>query len=249
MGRAWLTGVTLAGVVGSGGAAVAGVAVMNDSVAPSASPSAIESAEAALPPLDDPDAPPATSVIPGSPVLTTYDVGGAGAVTIAAGPDSMVADGIVPGAGWTLLGTGGDQQHLEVQFADATMVVTFVADLVGGEVVVTTSASSLAPSAEPVEAAPPATPRPSTSHTTGATAVPTTARPAPTSPAAVPATASVPGSGSTVVPATTAAPAPAATAPAATAPPASATTAPSGSGEEKHDDEGDDDGGEEHDDD
>ena len=251
MGRAWLTGVTIAGIVGSGGAAVAGVVVIEDSVAPPTSASAIESAEAVLPTL--PPAAPQTSVLPGSPLLTTYDVGGAGSVTIAARPDSMAAGQVVPGVGWTLLGTAGSEQHLEVQFADASIVVTFVADLVDGQVVVATTATPVVPAAEPV-AAPAATPRPQ-----GASSAPATSRPAGTS-ASTPATtgpAPAAGPASTAGPTSTAAPAtsptapattaPATTTPVATAPPASATTAPSGSGADEGDDgdDGHDDGGEE----
>lgn len=255
MGRAWLTGVTIAGIVGSGGAAVAGVVVIEDSVAPPTSASAIESAEAVLPTL--PPAAPQTSVLPGSPLLTTYDVGGAGSVTIAARPDSMAAGQVVPGVGWTLLGTAGSEQHLEVQFADASIVVTFVADLVDGQVVVATTATPVVPAAEPV-AAPAATPRPQ-----GASSAPATSRPAGTSASApatpAPTTGPAPAAGpaSTAGPTSTAAPAtsptapattaPATTTPVATAPPASATTAPSGSGGDEGDDgdDGHDDGGEE----
>lgn len=120
MNKAWITGLTLAGVAGSAGAAFAGIA------ADSQGGSAVEAQGLAA----------ETSTTEAAAQTATYQVGAAGTVTLTAANGAITVDSALPGAYWTLVGYGTPAAHVEVQFADAAQQVTFVADLLDDDVVV-----------------------------------------------------------------------------------------------------------------
>lgn len=264
MGRTWMTGIAIVGVIGSGSAAIAGV-VRSEVIGVDEA-----GASPAVTPPPATDGPLTTWITEGSPDVTTYDVGGAGWVDLAVGDASMTVEHAAAAAGWSLLEITGDATAVQVRFTDAVSVVTFEARLVDGSV--TTGVAQVATELDPVPAtdadvtvataaphAPPATTsRPPTStsgssapasSSPGSSAPRTSAAPTTASPVPAPNTQPAPGSTAAPAPATTAAPAPTTAAPATTSPPSSATSAPSGSGDDDHD--GDDDHGDDgaHDDD
>ncbi|MBI4932547.1 MAG: hypothetical protein HY828_01635 [Actinobacteria bacterium] len=120
MNKAWITGLTLAGVAGSAGAAFAGIAADNQGG------SSVEAQGLAA----------ETSTSAAATQTATYQVGAAGTVTLTAANGAITVDSALPGAYWTLVGYGTPAAHVEVQFADAAQQVTFVADLVNDDVVV-----------------------------------------------------------------------------------------------------------------
>ena len=162
------------------------------------------------------------------------------------------------GTGWTVLSATGPATHVEVQFSDTLQLVTFSADLVGDDVVVSPTNVAVEGAPTTVAAAPINVTVITTSHSgsaPGSTASqPTTPAPtaSPTTPAPAPAAATPAAS-------TTAAPATAQPASTSTQPAPAATTAPSGGGDDDdddgdyedddHEDEDHGDDGEEHDDD
>jgi hypothetical protein len=123
MNKAWITGLTLAGVAGSAGAAFAGIST-SDQSAPSVEAQGL---------------PTETSTTTAAPHTATYQVGAAGTVTLTAADGALSVDSALPGAYWTLVGYGSPSTHVEVQFADAAQQVTFIADLANGEIVVSLS--------------------------------------------------------------------------------------------------------------
>ena len=123
MKRSWITGLTLASVAGTGGAAFARMSVVNHDG------SAVEAQAAALK---------AGTVAPAS-ATTTYRLGTAGTVTITTAGGGISVDAATPATGWLLLNTGAPGTHVEVSFTDLTQTVTFVADVVDGRAVVSLS--------------------------------------------------------------------------------------------------------------
>lgn len=231
MKRSMITGLAVAGVVGSAGAAFAGVAA-NDSGTPSA--------QAQGPAPTSAQAAPAPEAGTGLHDRTIqYQVGAAGTVAVTVSGPTLAVTNVTAGTGWSVVGAGGPAAHLEVQFTDTLQLVTFSADLVGDEVVV---AVTNAPAA--------GAPTTSVAPDPMAVTVITAPRPAGSTPAPQPATPPATGS---VAPPTSAhgnddhgdddhdddsshtAPG---TVPSTPAP--SATTAPSGGGSEVGDDDGDD---------
>jgi hypothetical protein len=175
MNRSWITALTLAAVAGSGAAFTGVIANSNDTHAIAASPTLFNQPEALA---AAPQAP--------APQITSYQVGAAGIATLASNNGSLTIDTAVANGGWTVSGTSGPGTHVDVQFTDGTQLVTFGAELVGTEVVVSLTNVSAAPvtiapapaevmqasvaeTTEPTFTAP-ITPRPAT-HTT-ARAVP-----------------------------------------------------------------------------
>jgi hypothetical protein len=120
MNKAWITGLTLAGVAGSAGAAFAGISSDSQGSTP---------VEAAGLPAE-------TSTTQAATQTATYQVGAAGTVTLTAANGVITVDSALPGTFWTLVGYGTPAAHVEVQFSDAAQQVTFIADLVNGEIVV-----------------------------------------------------------------------------------------------------------------
>lgn len=126
MNRSWITALTLASVVGTGGVFAGVVVASRDTPVAALPPSATQVA---------------TLVEPTTPTLAAtgtiaYRVGDVGTVTLAVADSSLSLTGAVANAGWTTAGTGGSAAHVEAQFTDDIQLVTFSADLVGTSVVV-----------------------------------------------------------------------------------------------------------------
>lgn len=126
MNRSLITGLTLASVAGSGGAFAAVAASQG------ASPAAAQS-----------QTPFVASALVQQPVQTTvpsatfsYQVGTAGTVTVTATNGSLTINDTAVGAGWTVANATGPGTHIEVQYTDSMQLVTFGADLVDNNVVV-----------------------------------------------------------------------------------------------------------------
>jgi len=125
MNKSMLLAVTLTGVTTSAGAAYAGVSVMQSDPSTATVPTT-----------------PATdSVAPVAPVdrTVTYQVGTAGTVTITVAGGVLQVAGASAGAGWSVGATSASGSHAEVQFTDGVQLVTFIADLVGNDVIVSLS--------------------------------------------------------------------------------------------------------------
>ncbi len=123
MNRVWVTGLTIAGVVGTGGAAMAGLS--DSPIEPSISPP-----RAAVPValVADTIGSAATSII-------SYQVGPVGTVTISYGATGATVTEATPAVGWTVTSASAVGNHVEIVFAGATQTVTFGADLVNGELI------------------------------------------------------------------------------------------------------------------
>lgn len=174
MNRTWITTLTLATVIGSGGALAGVLAANNERPAV---------AQAQSSPL------PAAFVEPTTPALeatgtVAYQVGSAGMVTVSVANAALNVDGATPSPGWSTVSTSAPGTHVDVQFTDTTQLVTFSADLVDNNVVVqvsnvpvattpttaaasSTSASS-APRSTQQPAAQPAAPQPAAAPTQAA---------------------------------------------------------------------------------
>jgi hypothetical protein len=158
MNKAWITGLTLAGVAGSAGAAYAGISSADQHTSSVEAQGFVEEATTTT-------AAPARSF--------TYQVGDAGTVAVTVDGGVITVDSALAGVlPWTVGTYSAPAAHVEVQFTDGMQQVTFIADLVNGEVVV-----SLTNVAAPGVTTPPATLE-ITNITNG---------PAPTAPAVTPA--------------------------------------------------------------
>jgi hypothetical protein len=130
MNRTWITGLTLATVAGSGGAFV-GVAAGSQDAPAAAQPQSLIKESALLQPVQTAQTTPAT------PSRTVnYLVGAAGAVTLTVANGSLTVNQTAVGAGWAVAGSTAPGTHVEVQYTDTLQLVTFAADLVGNDVVV-----------------------------------------------------------------------------------------------------------------
>lgn len=215
--RAWITRLAVAGVVGSGGAAFAGMSIDNPVSMPG---------ELAAAAISDTSTSLAT-VAPSTDTTVTYQVGPAGSVGLTRTGDVLTVTSVTAGEGWTTLGASAPSSHVTVQFSDSLQVVTFIADAVGDDVAVA------------VENLPTGTV--ATVPNTAAGSSPSAgSRPAPATPAAVvtPATPATHTSSTMPAPVTTQ------SAPQVTTPTSASTTAPSSGGdddeydnEDHHDDE------------
>ena len=120
MKRTWITGLTIVGIAGTGGAAFAGM-----------------SNDAPLPPPFSGDTQQATdSTAATPPEHTTYQIGPVGTVTVERDGGVLKIERVTIGDGWSLVATSVPGAHIGAQFTDSLQLVTFSADLVDGQVVV-----------------------------------------------------------------------------------------------------------------
>ena len=164
MRRTWISGLAIAGVIGSGSAAIAGV-VRSEVIG-------ADQAAASPPVTTVPvaDAPPDTRITEGSPLVTTYDVGGAGRVDLAVGDTAMTVEHAAASEGWSLLDISGDTTTVQVRFTDVASVVTFQARLVDGAIA--TAVEQVAVAAETAPVTEPVVPATSAAHPPTATVRP-----------------------------------------------------------------------------
>jgi hypothetical protein len=153
MNRKWLTGLTLAGVAGSGGAAFA--AVGETATKPAPAPASVAQAVAQLPVVTE--ASTATTASGGTAAETTdaplpsirtvtYQIGNAASLTIEIDGTQLTVREIDPSDGWSVAAISNSGVHVDVQFTDGTQIVGFVIDLVGSDPVVSVT-NTLAPGA------------------------------------------------------------------------------------------------------
>jgi len=115
MNRTWITGLTLAGVAGSGGAFAAAATSGTDVPVAAQAPSVVNAS-------DFVQAPTSRTI--------NYQVGAAGTVTVTVTNGVLNVDSTTFGTGWTGGATAVAGSHVEVQFTDTAQLVTFGADLV-----------------------------------------------------------------------------------------------------------------------
>ena len=127
MNRAWITGLTLAAVAGTGGAAFAGM---------SADSGTGGTADAAA---QQPAAEITTTTVDG---VVTYQLGPAGTVNLTTKDGVLRVDNALPSLGWTVVTYSGPAKHIGVILTDSTQIVTFRADLVAGKVVASLSSAA-----------------------------------------------------------------------------------------------------------
>ena len=151
MKKTWITGITVAAVAGTGGAAFASMqATTHDNTAdaaPQPMVSAVETTMAAR--------------------AYSYQAGPAGTVNLTVDDGAMKVDSALPTTGWSVVSYSAPASHLEVSFTDGLQIVTFIADLSSGEVVASLSAAP-APTIPtiPTTAATPPPPAPATAPVT-----------------------------------------------------------------------------------
>jgi hypothetical protein len=145
MQRAWITGLTLAGVLGTGGAAFAGMSFSHTDG------SAAE-AQANV----------ATTGAVAAATATTYRLGDAGVVTLDTAGGTITIVSIQPATGWTVLSRSNPGLHVEVSLTDTVQVFQMTADLVNGHIVAaltsTVANTTVAPDPASAPAPAPATP-------------------------------------------------------------------------------------------
>ena len=134
MKRTLLIGVTVAGVAGVYGAAFAASTAPLDGAAPTTTGLPTETSTAGA--TTAPTSSTATTVPTHASRTVTYQVGDAGTVTLKVDAGVLTTRQIQPAAGWTVASVSGSGAHTEVHFASSSRLVTFVADLVGDDVVV-----------------------------------------------------------------------------------------------------------------
>lgn len=123
MNRKMITGITLAAVAGSAGAAYASMTVSDHTDANAAAP---QSSEVTTTELHR---------------SYTYQAGPAGTVNLTADGDELDIDSTLPNFGWSVISSRSDDATVEVQLSDGTQIVTFTAELVGGDVVASLASS------------------------------------------------------------------------------------------------------------
>lgn len=142
MKKSWITGLTVAAVAGTGGAAFASMqASTHDNTAdaaPQPAASAVDTTVAAR--------------------AFSYQAGPAGTVNLTVDDGAMKVDSALPAAGWTVVSYSAPASHLEVAFTDGLQVITFIADLSGNEVVASLSTAPAATLPTTAPAPAPATP-------------------------------------------------------------------------------------------
>lgn len=125
MKKSWITGITVAAVAGTGGAAFASMqAATHDNTADAAPQPAVSAVETTL-----------------AARTYSYQAGPAGSVNLTVDDGAMKVDSALPAAGWTVVSYSAPSSHLEVSFSDGLQIVTFIADLSGNEVVASLSAA------------------------------------------------------------------------------------------------------------
>lgn len=142
MNRAWITGITLATVAGTGTAAYAGMHATTDE----------GTAQAAAEPTTILE----TTTPAAAPQELAFQAGPAGTVNVSNDGTAITVASVVPTSGWTLVSYTPAGTHVEVVLTDGTQNVTFLADLIDGEVTASVSATSL--TTLPPETTTPATP-------------------------------------------------------------------------------------------
>jgi len=122
MQRSWIIGLTVAGVAGTGTASYAAMGTAStESVATTATDASVDT----------------TPVLAGDAIRTiTYQVGPAGTVTLATDGTTIVVSAVSAGTGWTVVSASAPAAHVEVQYTDGTQLVTFIADLVNGDMAI-----------------------------------------------------------------------------------------------------------------
>jgi len=216
MNRAWKTGLALGGVLGSAGAAYAGVSA---GIEQTTKPADANAAVAAVQHM--------------SARVVSYQVGAAGTVQLTSTDGVLTVSSATAAGGWTLLSTTSPGAHVEVQFTDGLQLVTFGAD--AGEGGITVALSNVpAPGAPTTTAA--AAPMDVTVITTPPV-VTNAPPPAPATPAPAPAPTPAPTTPHTTQPAPVTTQPP----PASTTAPSSG-----GGDDDHDDDHGDDHGGDDH---
>ncbi len=139
MKKTWLTAVSIAGVLGTGSAAVMAGAVMNaGSSAATAAP---------VPQANGSSVAPRTVV---------YAVGDAARVTLASAGGVLTVVSTEVDTGWSVVSTSNAGPTVTVQLSDATRVVTFTATASGDGVKASVTAALVTPS---TDAAPASTPK------------------------------------------------------------------------------------------
>lgn len=140
MKKTWITGITVAAVAGTGGAAFATMQASTHGntadAAPQPAVSAVDTTLAAR--------------------SFSYQAGPAGTVNVTVDDGAMKVDSALPTTGWTVVSYSAPASHLEVAFTDGLQIVTFLADLTAGEVVASLSAAP-APTVPTTPAPAPAT--------------------------------------------------------------------------------------------
>jgi hypothetical protein len=139
MQRAWITGLTLAGVVGTGGAAFAGMSLTHTDG------NAVEA-----------QAPAASAATTAPTTSTTYRLGDAGLVTLDSAGGVITVTSVLPSAGWTVVTSSNPGLHVEVSLTDGVEVLQMTADLVDGRIVAALNSSATTTTAAPTPAAAPA---------------------------------------------------------------------------------------------
>jgi hypothetical protein len=157
MQRAWITGLTLAGVLGTGGAAFAGMSLTH------IDGSAVEA-----------QSPAAAATTAAVSTATTYRLGDAGLVTLDSAGGMITITSVTPSTGWSVVASSNPGLHVELSLTDTVQVLQLTADLVDGKIVAALTTSS--PVADPTTAAP--APAPAPASASPVVALVPTARPA-----------------------------------------------------------------------
>ena len=129
MNRAWITGITLATVAGTGTAAYAGMHANTEegTAQAAAQPTVLESTTSAAPAVQE----------------LTFQAGPAGTVNVSNDGVAIAVASVMPTSGWTLVSYTPAGTHVEVVLTDGTQNLTFLADLIDGKVTASVSATSL----------------------------------------------------------------------------------------------------------
>lgn len=127
MNRSWITALTLATVVGTGGAFVGVITASNEQPV-AAAPEPTMPSPAALVDVTTPRLEPAGTV--------AYRLDSVGIVTVQVANGQLSVVSSVADAGWTPVATTGAGAHVETSFTDTAQLVTFTADLSGSNVMV-----------------------------------------------------------------------------------------------------------------
>ena len=130
MQRSWILGLTVAGVAGTGTASYAAMGSTPD---------------AASTPVTDQSAT-TGPVLAGDSIDTiTYQIGPAGTATLATDGTTIVVAAVSAGDGWSVVSATDPGAHVEVQYTDGNQLVTFMADLVNGDMAVSITNTGVDP--------------------------------------------------------------------------------------------------------
>jgi len=147
MNKAWITGITVASVAGTGGAAFATMQANTHQ----------DSASAAAPQITAA----ATSTTDGTQTYE-FQAGPAGIVHLSATNNVLTVVSALPSAGWTLLDYTSPAGHVEARLTDGQQIVTFSADIVNRQVTAGIESAPTPTTAAPVTTAAPTTAAPVT---------------------------------------------------------------------------------------